>query len=529
MFTSGMRECQQLCVALPFVEADELEALIDCSYSGSLLLNWACVFEITGTALQLQFQCALSMCFRFLKEEMDARSCLDVVSFAEAYGIVELTEIANDFVLRHFQNVASTPKFQDMPAEKLRKYLKSNALCVPSELVVFKAVLDWIQACPSQRIGLTKELLNNVYFPLMTFTEFKEVKKAKLWTEHNMETLYLTILDNFCSYNDAPGTLCRVYHPKDILVLVGGDQISVDLSRRIPSLEMWMVNSLRNYTGIVKNLKWKLLGEMPTIPRLSHEVAVLAGKLYVVGGQYYPGRVFVLNLVSRYDPHQNSWERLADLQEKRCNFSMVVLEGMLYVIGGDTDPEINLDSVERYCPNTDSWSFARPLDMTLSCHAATMLDGKIFISGGYQCRYQCLSTMFTYDPDRGTTFLAEMSQPRAYHCMETLNGHMYVAGGLTLDENMTSINQLTCEVYDPVTDTWSAFPNLPIPHVGAASVVLEGMLYVLGGYCEENFREISLVHRYEPTSHNWQNMGKMPGPNNETRACLLHLPDHLRH
>ncbi|KAL0970095.1 hypothetical protein UPYG_G00237080 [Umbra pygmaea] len=528
MFTSDMRESKQLCVGLPLVDAAELEALIRWSYSGSLSLSWGNVFEITSTALQLQFQSALSMCFRFLEQEIDVHFCLDVVSFAEAYGMLDLQEIANDFVLRHFQNVATTPKFQDLPVEKLRKYLKSNSLSVPSEIVVFNAVLAWIQACPTQRKELTEELMKNIYFPLMTFKEFKEVKKAKLWTENNMEDLYFTVLDNFCSYNDAPWTLCRVYKPKDTVILVGGDQLSSDLSCRIPSQSLWFVNSLRNYTGIVKNVEWKLLGEMPTIPRLGHEVAVLAGKLYVVGGQYYPGRVFVLNLACRYDPLQNSWEPLAEMQRKRCNFAMVVQDHMLYVIGGDTDAETNLDSVECYCPKTDSWSFAQPLDMTLSCHAATMLDDKIFISGGYHCRDQCLTSMFMYHTDRAPTYLAEMSQPRAYHCMEALNGHIYVAGGVTTNVNMTS-DQLACEFYNPVTDTWCAFTTLHIPHVGAASVVLEGKFYVLGGYCNESYKETRLVHRYDPTTHYWQNMGKMPGPNNDTRACLLQLPAHLRH
>ncbi|KAJ8007571.1 hypothetical protein DPEC_G00095420 [Dallia pectoralis] len=157
-----------------------------------------------------------------------------------------------------------------------------------------------------------------------------------------------------------------------------------------------------------------------------------------------------------------------------------------------------------------------------------MWDGKIFISGGYHQRYQCLTSMFTYHPDRGTINLAEMSQPRAYHCMETLHGHIYVAGGITLDENMTSIDHLACEVYDPVSDTWTTFKNLPIPHVGAASVALEEKLYVLGGYFKDNYRETRLVHRYDPALQFWENLGVMPGPNTEIRACLIRLPNHLR-
>lgn len=52
---------------------------------------------------------------------------------------------------------------------------------------------------------------------------------------------------------------------------------------------------------------------------------------------------------------QDSWKRLADLQEFRSNFSVVVHEERLYAIGGDKEININIDSVEMYNTDTDSW------------------------------------------------------------------------------------------------------------------------------------------------------------------------------
>lgn len=60
----------------------------------------------------------------------------------------------------------------------------------------------------------------------------------------------------------------------------------------------------------------------------------------------------------RYDPHQNSWESLAEMQQKRCLFSVVVLDGKIYAIGGHCDAE-GIDSVERYCPTENSWRYVR--------------------------------------------------------------------------------------------------------------------------------------------------------------------------
>ncbi|KAL7375800.1 hypothetical protein ABVT39_024180 [Epinephelus coioides] len=523
MFTLGMKESYQSCVSLPFLLASELEVLIECSYSGALPLSWSYVFELTSTTLQLQYQPALSLCLDFLHQEINPHSCLDVASFAEAYEMEQLLEVADDFVLRQFQKVACIPKFKDLPAKQLLKYLNSRSLCVPSELVVFKAVVTWIQARPQVRMNLAKDLMKTIHFPIMTFKEFKEVQSLPMWSDHSLAELYQAVFKDFCSNK----TQCRIYLPKESLVLIGGEQISEDLCKRSISRELWFGNSLRNHGGVKKAMEWRKLGDMPEAERFNHEVAVLNGQLYVIGGKKYYGIHDTLNSVYRYDPLQNSWESLADMQEKRGSFSVVVLDGKIYAIGGYCDPEYR-ESVERYCPTENSWSFVWPLDLPLAAHVAKVLQGQIFVSGGLSNNNQHLASMFLYHPETGSTYLANMAKPRARHCMETLSGCLYVAGGITTGVDINVVDQLACEVYNPVADSWTAFTSLPVPHVGAGSVVLEGKFYVLGGYSQEDYSDTKLVHRYDPTTQKWENMGKMPGPNNDIRASLLHLPSHFR-
>jgi len=286
-------------VALPFLLAAELEALIGCSYSGALPLSWECVFEITGTSLQFQYQPALSLCLNFLQNEISPSSCLDVASFAKAYDMERLLELADDFTLRQFQRVSRTAKFKCLPAKQLLKYLNSHSLCVSSELVVFRAVVAWIQYKPKKRSKLAKQLMRTIHFPLMTFKDFDEVRATNIWTEHKLAALYEKISEDFCDNATSPPSQCRVYFPKDTLVLVGGDHISEDFSSRRTSRELWFGNSQRNHTGIVKSMEWRRLGEMPEPSRLSHEVAVLNGQLYVIGGRKYYGKEDILNSAYR--------------------------------------------------------------------------------------------------------------------------------------------------------------------------------------------------------------------------------------
>ncbi|CAN9509741.1 unnamed protein product [Ophioblennius macclurei] len=530
MFTCGMRESHQRCVALPFLLASELQALVSFSYSGVLPLSWDSVFEITCTALQLQFRPALSLCFTFMQQEIDPDSCLDVASFAEAYGMSELLEEADDFVLRNFSKVSATAKFQDLPAEKLLGFLRCDGLCVPSELAAFRAVIAWIEAKPEERLAQASLLMTGVRFPLMTFREFREVRAINLRMEcfgDDDVELYSSALKEFGFSLPKSQDLCRVRRPRDAVVVVGGDQLNPDVGQRIPSRELWFANSLRSGTGLVKEIEWRKLGEIPDKPKFRHAVAVLEGKLYVIGGCYFYAKDNMMKSTYSFDPVKDSWKRLADMHEVRSNFSVVPHEERLYALGGDKEINVNMDSVEMYNPDNDSWSFVRPLDQALSGYAVTVLNDGIFISGGFNCKYVCLVSMFLYHPERGTAYLADMTHDRAQHCMEAARGLLYVAGGVCNLRKFYT-NQQACEVYDPVTDAWTGFTPLPLPHVGAASAVLEDKIYVLGGYCQDDYSESGLVHRFDPGSPQWENIGKLPRAVTDIRACLLRLPKHFR-
>lgn len=273
-------------MALRFQSPSEIAALIGCCYDGAIALSWGCVFEITCTALQLQFQQALALCLGFLRERLEVAWCLDVASFAEAYGLAELLDEAHDFILRNFWEVSQTAKFQDLPAEKLLELIRHDGLCVPTELAVFRAVSAWIETDPTERMGHAGALMTGVRFPLMTFREFREVRAINMRLEclaHDELELYGAALKEFGFQSKTH----RVRHPKEVLLLVGGDRMSPDRGGCVASRDVWFANSLHSCTGLMKEMEWKRLGEMPGGPRFRHAVATVAGHLYVLGGCYF--------------------------------------------------------------------------------------------------------------------------------------------------------------------------------------------------------------------------------------------------
>ncbi|XP_039601372.1 kelch-like protein 33 [Polypterus senegalus] len=528
MFTSGMKEVTQDTVKVLSLTSEDLSSLITFIYSGYLQLSWDNIFELTVASMQIQVVCAISLCFDFLHKEITAESCLDVVAFAEAYEMMELKEFSDDFVLRNFQEVSSTLKFQDLSFDRLSHYLAQDGLCASNELEVFHAVVKWIRADTSRRMPLAEELMKFVRFPLMTFRQFKEVRAVNLMLQdEGCKDLYGTALLEFGWTSRGTEHYSRVRQPNQVIVLVGGDQIAPNFATRVPSKDLWFANSFRSGTGLVKQIEWRHLTTMPDPARFRHGVAVLENNLYLFGGSHFYGRCDTLKSVFRYDPYQNSWQQLADMNQPRNYCSTVILNGLIYVLGGDIDTDHNLDTVECYNPTTNTWRFSHPLDQAQSGHASVVWNDKIYTSGGFNCKYKCLVCMFQYDPEKGTTYLADMQKDRAEHVMELLGDKMYVAGGVcNLREFYT--DQFTCEVFSPQTNAWSLFTELLKPHVNAASGVLEQKLYIMGGYCQEDYSESCLAHRYDPRLDKWESVGRLPGPSNDIRACVISVPRHLR-
>lgn len=100
-----------------------------------------------------------------------------------------------------------------------------------------------------------------------------------------------------------------------------------------------------------KENKWSKVASMNT-RRLGVAVAVLGGYLYAVGGS--DGQM-PLNTVERYDPRQNKWSLVAPMSTRRKHLGCAVYNNWIYAVGG-RDDATELSSAERYNPHTNTWS-----------------------------------------------------------------------------------------------------------------------------------------------------------------------------
>ena len=206
---------------------------------------------------------------------------------------------------------------------------------------------------------------------------------------------------------------------------------------------------------------WQPLPNMPTA-RYSLAAAAVAGKVFAIGGQDIDDDHCVA--VEAYDPLSGAWTRAASLSVARSSHTATSVGGKIYVLGGvmsqgDQEEEefITMDRVDVYDPVADSWQQMAAMPTARSQHSAAVLDGKIYVSGGNNCP----NALEAYDPVADTwTTLANLSVGRMFHTSAAVSGKLCVIGGWSPYVNDRGRMNLV-EIYTPASNSWARAADLP--------------------------------------------------------------------
>ncbi|XP_074838570.1 kelch-like protein 33 [Carettochelys insculpta] len=517
MLCGGMRESRHGAAPLPTLLAPaELRLLLPFAYSGAVAGGWGELLAAAETALRYQASGLLALCLGALQRALTPGRCLRLLAFARAYDLRLPAAAARAYALAHFARLARCPGFPALPLDELLALLACDQLRVAGELEALEAALRWLEADPPERLPHAEVVLGHVRFALLSTRELRRARAAELLAPPGR--LYQLMAAAVAG--EGP---CRVRTPPAALVVCGGDGLAPSLATRRPSAELWFAHRFRSGVGLVKEVEWRRLGQFPDGPRFRHAAAVLDNVLYVLGGKRDHCERHVLATAFRYDPAQDSWQRLADMPSPRYSFPAVGLGGRLYALGGSSADAYCTDGVLCYDPPADAWRPCPPLPAPLCGHAACALEDSLYVSGGCDGSPHCQAWLLRLPPGGPPAQLASMLEERAGHVMQALGGRLYVAGGLRWGVGSYA-DQLACEVYSPGPDAWVRLPPLPQAHVGGAGAVLEGELLVLGGYSQKNGWDTHLVHAYQPDMGRWVGLGALPHAWADLQACVLTLP-----
>ncbi len=251
--------------------------------------------------------------------------------------------------------------------------------------------------------------------------------------------------------------------------------------------------------------KWTKKADMLNARR-SSAVGVVDGKIYVIGGQGSDGRNVAH--VEVYDPVKDTWSKKSNMPTPRyCLFAGVV-NGEIYAIGGGSR------KVEVYNPAMDEWTKKADMPTARSCSTVGVVDGKIYVIGGTMAvgaPWPGISTVEEYNPVTNTwAKKADMPTPRLDLGGSVVDGKIYAIGGTS--RNLVPVSIV--EVYDPANDTWTEKKSMPTARGWLSTTVVNGKIYAIGGGGLAN--PLPTVEVYDPATDTWTKEADMP----TARGCL---------
>ncbi|KAL3043465.1 hypothetical protein OYC64_003350 [Pagothenia borchgrevinki] len=507
---------------LPSLSPLGLANVITFAYLGRVHMSLYTIGCTVSAAATLQIPQLLKMCMDFLLAELNVQTCVYIWNIAAAYSLVPVCEAARRFVLENFVQFADTPLFTQLTLEQMAAFLQDDALLLPSEVTAFQLAMRWLDF-DSSRQPHAAELLSHIRFETIPASEL--VSQVQPVPRMMMDPHCHRLLVDAMNYHLLPyqqNTLqsrrTQVRAGQQTLLTVGGRP---SLTERALSREVMWRDPREG------GASWRHLSQLPA-KSFNQCVAVMDGFLYVAGGEDQNDArnqaKHAVNTISRYDPRFNTWLHLASMRQRRTHFSLAASGGRLFAIGG-RNVEGLLATTESYLPSSNTWTMRAPMEVPRCCHSsATLPSGDILVTGGYiNCAYSRSVACYSVDTDTWSE-KAQMETPRGWHCSATLGGKVYVVGGSQLGPGGERVDVLSVEVFSPESRSWSRAAPLLLGVSTAGLSPLADKLYLLGGWNEAEKRYKAAVQKYEPATDSWSMAEDLPEPTVGVSCCTLTLP-----
>ncbi|KAM6948168.1 actin-binding protein IPP [Aplochiton taeniatus] len=455
LFSGGMREAEREEVQILGIEAEVFQVLLEFVYTGMINVTVETVQELMVAADMLQLVEVVSICGEFLKGHMEPSNCVGIYQFLEQIACMDMLEFTENYIHVHFLEVCVSEEFWGLHSEQLVKLLRSEELRIEDEYQVFTAAMNWVLHDVGRRKKHVVEVLDPVRFPL--------ISPQRLFR-------YIEGISDF-------------------------------------SLRVALQTLLREYTEVSKSPKenkmYSLLQPAKMRPRRKARKYVygIGGYTRLQGGRWSDSRA--LSCVERFDSFSQYWTTVSSLHQARSGLGVAVLEGMIYVVGGEKDSMI-FDCTERYDPVTKQWAAVASLNFPRCGVGVCPCHGALYALGGW-IGSEIGKTMERYDPaDNKWEIIGSMAVPRYYFGCCELQGLIYVIGGIS-DEGM---ELRSAEAYDPISHRWSALPVMVTRRAYVGVACLNNCIYAVGGW-NEALGSLDTVEKYCPEEEKWVEVASM--------------------
>nr|XP_020474026.1 actin-binding protein IPP isoform X3 [Monopterus albus] len=430
---------------------------------------------------------------------------------ADMLQLNEVVSICGEFLKGHMDPsncVCATDEFRGLSKDQLVRLLRSEELRIEDEYQVFTAAMDWVLQDVAKRKKHVVEVLEPVRFPLLSPQRlFKYIEGI---TDFSLRVALQTLLKEYTEVTKSPkeNKMYSQLQPSKMrprrkarkyLYAIGG-YTRLQGGRWSDSRALSCVERFDTF-----NQYWTTVSSLHQA-RSGLGVAVLEGMIYVVGGEKDS---MIFDCTERYDPVTKQWAAVASLNFPRCGVGICPCHGALYALGGWVGSEIG-KTMERYDPEENKWEVIGSMAVPRYCFGCCELQGFIYVIGGINDEGMELRSAEVYDPiSRRWSALPVMVTRRAYVGVACLNNCIYAVGGW--NEALGALE--TVEKYCPEEEKWVEVAPMSTARAGVSVSAVNGLLYAVGGRAtSRDFSApvtVDSVEIYDPHLDTWTEVGNM--------------------
>jgi N-acetylneuraminic acid mutarotase len=144
-----------------------------------------------------------------------------------------------------------------------------------------------------------------------------------------------------------------------------------------------------------------------------------------------------------------------------------------------------------------------------------VVNGTAYVVGGFTGQ-NALSTVVAWQPGIGAHIVASLPTAVRYPVVANVGDQVIIAGGTTSAGASKAIYD-----FNPSNSQVDGVVALPDPLTHAASAVLDGRLYLLGGRLSAQGTQTDRILVYDPATGQVSQAGTLPGPLSDADALAL--------
>ncbi|KAJ8631443.1 hypothetical protein MRB53_024766 [Persea americana] len=178
------------------------------------------------------------------------------------------------------------------------------------------------------------------------------------------------------------------------------------------------------------------------------------GTLFVCGGMV-SDMDCPLDLVVKYEMHKNRWTVMNKMINARSFFASAVIDGLVYVAGGNSTDLFELNSAEVFDPVKGSWHPIANMGTHMASYDSAVLDGKLFVTEGWVWPFAFSPRGQVYDPKANSWKNMAVGMREGWTGSSVVvYGHLFVVPEHAM---------MKLKVYNMETDSWDTVAGPPVP------------------------------------------------------------------